>query len=139
MSDSTSYPPGTEWLRDMIARKQPPQYRNAPGQPLPKDWTQQERYLYQHHLNNFRMGGVPHASGEISTVYSTGQTIDGKYYILPTVWNNDIVDEDEAVERARAVGLDKFPSYKDEKEGESRYQQLHKVMERDMEAAHQFR
>ena len=137
--DFTRMPPGTQWLRDYIARHAPLQYRTAPGKPIPEDWTPQERYLYQHHLNEFRRGGVPHATGEISTVYSTGQTIDGRYYVLPTVWGGQIVDEDEAVDRARADGLEKFPSYANEQEGETRYQDLHRLMERDMINAHAYR
>lgn len=135
MSDYTSIPPGTQWLLDMIARNAPPKYRNAPGQQLPEDWTPQEQYLYQHHLNEFRRGGVPHASGDISTVYSTGQTIDGRYYILPSVWDGQILNEDQASERARKAGLQNFPSYASPDEGEARYQQLHTLMEQDFRDA----
>jgi hypothetical protein len=135
-----SDPPGTQWLRDMIARKAPLQYRDAPGQPIPDDWTPQERYLYQHHLGNFRRGGVPHPTGEISTVYSRGMDLNGRYYILPSVWNGELInDEDEILRRAHQAGLENFPSYANAKEGEARYQELHKVMERDMIEANRFR
>lgn len=126
-------PPGTQWLRDYIARRAPLQYRTAPGQPIPQDWTQQEKFLYQHHLNNFRRGGVPHPSGDISTYLSRGFGINGRYYVLPGVWEGQIIDdEDEILRRAHAAGLENFPSYSSPEEGEARYQVLHQLMERDM-------
>ena len=126
-------PPGTQWLRDYIAKHAPPAYRNAPGQPIPQDWTPQERYLYQHHLNNFHRGGVPQPTGEISTYLSRGYNLDGRYYVLPSVWSGEIIDnDDEILRRAHQAGLENFPSYTNEAEGEARYQQLHEVMERDM-------
>jgi hypothetical protein len=133
-------PPGTQWLRDYWARNAPLQYRTAPGQPIPQDWTPQERYLYQHHLNNFRRGGVPHPSGELSTYLSRGMEFNGRQYILPSVWNGEIIDdEDEIMRRAHAVGIDNFPSYATVEEGDARYQEMHKLMEQDMRGAHQFR
>jgi hypothetical protein len=110
----------------------PLQYRLSPGQPLPEDWSPQERYLYNHHLNNFRQGGVRHDDGSISTYLGIGVDLNGRYYMLPTVWDNQIVEPEEGIRRAIAGGLDKFPSYRNEEEGERRYQELHDLMERDM-------
>lgn len=125
-------PPGTQWLRDYIAKQAPLQNRTAPGQVLPEDWTPQERYLYQHHLDNFRRGGVPHPSGEVSTYLSHGFDINGRYYLLPGVWTGEIIDDDdEILRRAQAVGLEKFPSYANQEEGEARYRILHDLMVKD--------
>lgn len=109
-----------------------PQFRLSPGQPLPADWSPQERYLYNHHLENFRKGGVRHDDGSISTYRSIGVDLNGRYYTLPTVWDAQIVSDDEAIDRAVAAGLENFPSYRNEQEGEQRYQQLHDLMEKDM-------
>jgi hypothetical protein len=112
----------------------PLQYRDYPGQPLPADWTPQERYLYQHHLSNLRRGGVrwPDDPNAISTLYSIGEHIDGRYYMLPTIWDNQIIPPEEAVKRAISAGLQNFPSYENQEIGEKRYQQMHELMDRDM-------
>lgn len=133
-------PPGTQWLRDWIARSAPLKYRTYPGQPTPSDWTPQERYLYQHHLGNFRRGGVPQPTGQISTYLSHGIELDGRYYILPGVWEGEIIDDDdEIIRRSRKAGIENFPSYANEQEGEARYQQLHDFMVGDEISANRFR
>lgn len=94
--------------------------------------TRQEQDLYQRHLGNlYGPGGVDNANGSRSTLYQTSVEMGGKFYNLPTVYDGKIVTPDEAVDRARAQGLSKFPAYSTQKEAEDRYQQMHDYMDRD--------
>ena len=88
--------------------------------------------MYQHHFNNLRKGGVRQRDGKISTYLGIGVGIDGRYYMLPTVWDNKIVSEKEAIRRAHKAGIENFPSYANQEEGETRYKQLHDFMSMDM-------
>ena len=92
----------------------------------------QERNLYNHHLANLAKGGVRNADGTTSTALATTVGFGDKTYVIPTVWDNKIVSVDEAVKRARAKGIDSFPSYKTKEEANSRYMQMHKYMEGDI-------
>lgn len=97
--------------------------------------TPQEKYAYQHHLSNLDRGGVQDSGGnETSTYLSLGVTIGDRYYMLPAVWDNQIVSTPEAVQRAQAIGLARWPSYGSPQEGEARYAQMHRYMERDLNA-----
>lgn len=97
--------------------------------------TPQEQYAYRHHLSNLSRGGVQDSSGnETSSYLSLGVDINGRYYMLPAVWDNQILGTPEAVRRAQEVGLDKWPSYNNQQEGEARYAQMHRYMERDTNA-----
>lgn len=94
--------------------------------------TPEETALYQHHLKNLTGNGkVMNADGSVSTVYSITETIDGKVYTLPSVWNGKILEPDEAVLKAKKIGLDKFPSYATPEEAMTRYQDMHTFMEQD--------
>lgn len=93
--------------------------------------TPQEKALYQRHLKNLSLGGVPN-KGETSTLFQTSVEIDGKIYNIPTVWDGEILPPDRAIDRAVKEGLDKFPSYASESEAEQRYQAMHGYMEKDM-------
>ena len=93
--------------------------------------TPQERFLYQHHLNNLQNGPVVNQDGSTSTLRQMSVGINGRVYNIPTVWNGAVVSPDEAIARARQVGLDKFPSYSSEGDAEARYQQMHKFIEQD--------
>jgi len=64
-------------------------------------------------------------------IFNITAEIEGKTYVLPTVWDNQIVSPDEAVKRAHARGLDKWPSYKTEDEASKRYDAMHGYMEQD--------
>jgi hypothetical protein len=94
--------------------------------------TPQEDFAYQHHLANFNRGGVKNDDGSLSTYRSIGVNIEGREYVLPTVWDNQIISNDEAIKRAREVGLDNFPSYENPEEAEARYNMIHELMERDL-------
>lgn len=98
-------------------------------------FSDEERSLYQRHLTNlYGAGGVTNQDGSRSTLFATTAEIDGKTYILPTVWNGKILSADDAVERARAEGLDKFPAYGSTEEAERRYSAMHRYMDKDATA-----
>jgi hypothetical protein len=101
----------------------------------------QEQALYQMHLTNLHgPGGVDnppdaqHPQGSRSSLYQTSVEIDGRVYNIPTVWNGKIVSPDQAVQLAQQHGLDKFPSYENEQQAQSRYDQMHDYMEKDTRA-----
>lgn len=92
----------------------------------------QERFLYQTHLNNlYGPGGVDNMNGSRSTLYQMSHEINGQTYNLPTVYGGQILSPPDALDRARQIGLNKFPSYANEADAESRYQKMHDYMERD--------
>jgi hypothetical protein len=95
----------------------------------------QEQYLYQQHLENLAAGGVPN-EGQLSTLFATTIEVDGRHYVIPTVWPSgsgrlEIVDADRASMLAAQAGLANFPSYGSQKEAEARYGRMHEYMERD--------
>jgi hypothetical protein len=92
----------------------------------------QEMALYQRHIANLTgSGGVDHPNGDRSTIYQSSVERGGKTYNIPTVWDGKILPVDEAIKRVAAEGWDKFPSYKDENQAETRYQQMHSFMDED--------
>ena len=100
----------------------------------------QEQALYQMHLQNLHgPGGVDNPDGSRSTLYQTTFELDGKNYVIPTVWGGKILPPDQALQMAKQYGLDKFPAYGSDKEAEARYQQMHKFMEQDTAAYFQTR
>jgi hypothetical protein len=121
-------PPGTQWLQNETQDKQfdaDPSYQSAMKA---LKLTPQEQYMFKHHLGNLYRGGVKQPSGETSTYLGSSFTFGNRTYMLPMVWDNMILEEQEVLKRARAAGLDKWPSYKSVKEAEKRYQQIHKYM-----------
>ena len=123
-------------------------------QPVEKPWEQfkhfdqantelrlnpQEQSLYLRHLTNLNgPGGVDNPPtkdnpvGSRSTLYQTNVDIDGKNYNLPTVYDGKIISVDDAVDRAKAQGLDRFPNYASPQTAEDRYQQMHGYMDKDV-------
>jgi hypothetical protein len=95
--------------------------------------TPQEQFLYQMHLNNLAAGGVSNPAGGTSTLFVVTFEIGGKTYVIPTVWNGQILPPAQALEMARKTGLEKFPSYKDDQEAGQRYHKMHDFMEQDLE------
>lgn len=100
--------------------------------------TPQEQALYQRHLDNLNgTGGVdnpPTASDPNPSRSSLRQISvqDGdKVYNIPTVYDGKVVPDQEAIARAKAEGIDKFPSYGSHDEAEARYQQMHQFMDKD--------
>lgn len=127
-------------LADLIARVVAPQ-RPEQG-PVPGSsasigsmlLTPQERFLYGHHMDNMLTGNVVrHPNGAISTVYQMSvEGPGGMTYNIPTVWGGKILPARQAIGRAAAEGWDKWPSYPNEQDAESRYQLMHAFMERDI-------
>ena len=124
-------PPGTEWLRSQTQRLQAnnsPSFISAMNE---LKLTPQEQYIYQHHLGNLSQGGVRQPNGKLSTFLNIISSFGDRAYILPTVWDNKILEQNAAIERARQAGLHNFPSYGTVEEAEQRYQAIHGYMERD--------
>ncbi len=104
--------------------------------------TPQEKALYQRHLTNLNgPGGVDNPDGSRSTLFQTTVEHAGKFYTIPTVydgkilWNKSAADPAAAaVEKAKQIGWDKFPSYNSEAEAEARYQKMHDFMAKDTPA-----
>ena len=95
--------------------------------------TPQEKSLYERHLSNLTgPGGVDNPDGSRSTLYQMTVGLGDKTYVLPTVWNGQILTPEQAIELAREQGLDTFPSYENDEAAETRYQKMHEFMERDM-------
>jgi hypothetical protein len=92
----------------------------------------QEQFLYQMHLKNLKgKGGVDNEDGSRSSLRQMTVSLGGKTYNLPTVWDGKILETGPAIDRAKKVGLDKFPSYDSQEEAEARYQKMHDYMEDD--------
>lgn len=93
--------------------------------------TPEEKALYEYHLQNlYGPGGVDQPTGR-STIFNITIERDGRTYVLPTVYDGQILSASDAVRRAEALGIERFPSYSNEDEAESRYMKLHDYMERD--------
>lgn len=95
--------------------------------------TEQERNLYKFHLHNLTTAPVINKDGSVSTLLQISFEANGRFYNAPTVWDGQKHTPDEAVARAKEIGLKNFPSYKTEKEAEARYQAMHTYMERDVQ------
>ena len=98
----------------------------------------QEQNLYQMHLTNlYGLGGVDNPptpenpQGSRSTLFQATVEVEGKTFVIPTVWGGKIVPPDQALELAKQYGLEKFPSYDSEEAAQSRYDQMHGYMEQD--------
>lgn len=103
-------------------------------------FSPQESDFYGRHLRNlWGPGGVDNPDGSRSTLYQTTIDADGRSYTIPTVWDGQILPVEEAIKRVQSVGWDQFPSYSSPEEAESRYQQMHGFIDRDMGAYWQSR
>lgn len=107
-------------------------YSNAQAAESELKLTPEEKNLYDTHLRNLiGPGGVDNADGSRSSVKSMMVEFDDRTFVLPTVYGGKILDKDEAIAKAKEIGLNKFPSYDSQEEAEKRYDQLHKFMEKD--------
>lgn len=88
--------------------------------------------MYQHHLDNLARGGVANADGTTSTLYQLSFEDGGRTYNVPTIYGNARLSPDDAIMRARQIGLDKFPSYGSDFAAENRYHRMHNYMEGDV-------
>lgn len=94
--------------------------------------TPQEQFLYKAHLKNLKgSGGVDNPDGSRSSLYISTMESNGKTYLIPTVHDGKILPPDKAWDKAKSIGLDKFPSYKDDAEASDRYHKMHSYMEKD--------
>lgn len=94
--------------------------------------TAQEAQMYGRHLGNLRgPGGVDHPDGSRSTLMNMGVQFGDRYYNIPRVYDGKILSRDEAIAKAQGLGLENFPSYKDQATAEARYKELHSFMEKD--------
>lgn len=94
-----------------------------------------ERNLYQRHLTNlYGTGGVTGEMGNRSTLMATTVGFGGRTYLIPTVWGGKILDDDQAILKAKKLGLRNFPQYKSVEEAQARYSKMHDYMDMDVEA-----
>lgn len=101
--------------------------------------TPQEQHLYQHHLDNLNNRTfVRNDDGSVSTLYQTSVDIKGRTYNFPTVWDGKLLSPHDAVERSiQDGGLDSWPSYPSVDAAETRYEDMHKILEQDVSAIDQ--
>jgi len=119
-------------IRDWIAGHR--RFQNYTAASREMQLTPQEQYAYRHHLSNLERGGVPNDDGSISSFLNLTTEINGKTYVIPKVWDNKILPDDQAEQRAIADGLEKWPTYPTWQEGDARYMQMHNYMSRDTES-----
>jgi len=96
------------------------------------DLNEPEQQLYAMHLRNLSAGGVPN-QGKTSTLFASTFEIEGRHYVIPTVWNGAIVSPDQALANAREFGLDNFPSYDSDAAAQQRYDAIHEFMSKDLQ------
>ena len=114
--------------------------------------TPQEQALYQRHLTNLNgPGGVDNPpdsrnpNGSRSTLYQSVQEHNGKFYNIPTVWSGaretqsytkpdgtvmDVANP-TALTNVDKAGWNNFPAYSTPDEADSRYDAMHKYMDKD--------
>ena len=125
-----------------------PRMENYNAANVEMDLTPEEQALYQRHLSNlYGTGGVDNQNGTRSTLYQfVQQGPDGKYYNVPTVWDGKIETENwtrpadgkvfdvpnaVAKQNIGNAGWASFPSYATPDEADTRYDQMHRYMEKD--------
>lgn len=94
----------------------------------------QEKELYSRHLKNAKNGGVKNQDGTVSSLRAMTVEVEGRTYVVPTVWAGKVLDPDEAMKRVEKEGFDRFPSYTSAAEADARYEAMHKFMEEESAA-----
>lgn len=94
----------------------------------------QEQNLYWHHLTNlYGPGKVEQPNGDISTLL---QAVvggpGGQFYSIPTVWDGQVLTIPEAKTNAASAGWENWPAYRDPMAADLRYEDIHRLMDRDM-------
>jgi len=85
--------------------------------------------ITRHHYTNIANGNsIPHDDGSLSTVRNITIERDGLVYVLPTVWDGDIVDTDTAIRFSTKIGAD-WPVFSSEKEASDWYTGIKKTWE----------
>lgn len=95
----------------------------------------QEQALYQTHLRNLATAPVNNKDGSTSTLKQISFEAGGRTYNAPTIWDGKEHQAKEAIDHARKIGFDNFPSYGSPQEAEARYSKMHAYMEKDSAAA----
>lgn len=97
--------------------------------------TPEERYLWAHHVGNLNQGGYAQPEGGYSSLYAMTTSEPGgdpnRVFVVPTIWDNQLLSPDDALKRAMAAGFGKFPSYPTREEADTRYGRMHDYLERD--------
>jgi hypothetical protein len=131
-----------------------PQQTNLPQAQAAMNLSPQEQAFYMRHITNlYGPGGVDNAptpeepSGSRSTVYASVEPHNGRFSIVPTVWDGQIqtqrwqrpsdgkqfdIPNSTALKNVEQAGWGTFPSYSNPQEAESRYLNLHQYMDRDV-------
>jgi hypothetical protein len=95
----------------------------------------QEQFYYNTHRRNFMKGGVKNPDGSVSTVVGGVHNIDGREYLLPSVWDGQIhKNRNEIIDHAKKVGLSNYPNYATADEALKREKAMHDYMEKDVAA-----
>jgi len=78
--------------------------------------------ITRHHYENIANGkAVENDDGSLSTVKTIIVEVDGREVLIPTVWDGQIVDQEEAIRRAMESGIE-WPSDEPTEEGRARLQ-----------------
>ena len=84
--------------------------------------------ITQHHYKNLATGSqVNNEDGTVSTVYTIQVDIEGVPTLIPTVWDGQILNEKDAVRRARSSGVE-WPTASSHSELRKFDQRIHKNM-----------
>lgn len=127
---TTTYTPPVKTLDPFNTKNPNKDQSQLPAGPMVM--TPQEKHLYDTHRSNLLgPGGVDNPDGTRASLTAKSFGINGKTYVLPTVYDGKHVPDQEAIDRAEKIGFDKFPTYPNEKKALDRYMQLHQYMEQD--------
>jgi len=90
-----------------------------------KDLAIKENPIIKHHRNTIKQGqAVENQDGSVSTVRTMIININGKETLIPTVWDGEILDANQSVDRAMKSGI-KWPTATTVSELESLDKTLH--------------
>lgn len=84
--------------------------------------------ILEHHYRNLAEGkAVNNEDGSVSTVYTAQIDVDGVPTLIPTVWDGQILDVEQAAQRAQSSGI-KWPTAPSHEELRSYDEKLHEEM-----------
>lgn len=99
---------------------------------VPTTLSPQERNLIAYHRKNLIDGTFLDDEQGLTTVYITGVNgPDGRIYNVPGFADNRRLTPEEALDRAKRVGLNKYPSYATIEEADAAAERVHSVIEND--------
>jgi len=98
--------------------------------------NEKEKNLLEYHRDNlFNNKFLQNEDGTITTLYSiTFEAQDGRTYMIPGYDSESktILSFNDALERAKKIGLDNFPSYESRDKARQAEIELHKIIDLDM-------